>query len=203
MSAAVSLDQPASASPVEGEKRFVLHGVSWKDYVLMRDILDGPSPRMTYLEGVLELMSPSKDHEQWTKQLARLIEHYAYMANIELRGYRSTTLKNESVERGAEPDECYVVGRKMDEIPDFAIEVVHRSPLLDKLRVYAGLRVPEVWVFRDGQLVIHGLDSTGRYEVRERSVFLPALDPTLLARLVMIDEPRVALRELEEAVRGA
>src|SRR5678810_1374157 len=118
------------------EQRMLLR-VTWKEYVLLRDLLDGPRPRMTYRKGVLELMSPSVEHELWKKNIARLVELYAHLLGIDLYGYGSTTFRKEAEDRGCEPDECYVVGKELREIPDVVLEVIHTNPLLDKLDVYA------------------------------------------------------------------
>jgi hypothetical protein len=50
---AAALTLPTDSAPLPAEQRIVLYGVSWKDYVILRDVLDGPTPRMTYLEGTL------------------------------------------------------------------------------------------------------------------------------------------------------
>ena len=39
-----------------GEQRMLLHGVSWREYLTLRDLIDRPGLRMTYLEGALELL---------------------------------------------------------------------------------------------------------------------------------------------------
>ncbi len=60
---------------------------------------------------------------------------------------------------GAEPDECYLIGKKLVDYPEVVLEVIHRSPLLNKLDVYLRFGVPEVWVFRDGAFTVHVLDA--------------------------------------------
>jgi Uma2 family endonuclease len=198
----------AAAAPVTSpqppsEQRILLHGISWKDYSILRDVLDGPGVFMTYERGTLELMKPSREHEMWKKNIARLVELYAHLLRIDLRGYGSTTFKSEAKARGVEPDECYLLGRKLADCPDIALEVIHTSPLLDKLEIYAAFGVPEVWVFRDGAFTIHGLDrATSRYVPRARSAFLPDLDFALIARLGIREDTPQALRELEDAVRA-
>ena len=67
---------PASA-PEAGEVRLVVNGVSWKDYTIAREALHGPGLRMAFCEGVLELMSPLRPHEEWKKNVARLVELWA------------------------------------------------------------------------------------------------------------------------------
>jgi hypothetical protein len=61
------------------ERRFVLEGVPWWTYVALRDALDGEGAgvRMTYLEGTLEVRSPSTLHEDAKKLIARLLEVWA------------------------------------------------------------------------------------------------------------------------------
>ena len=87
MAAATSVrpDAMPARAPVAtppAEQRMVIHGVSWKDYVILREALDTPGLRMTYCEGVLELMSPSRAHELWKKSAARLIEAYALIRRL-------------------------------------------------------------------------------------------------------------------------
>ena len=201
MAAAVTLDRPPASLPRAEEQRIVLYGVSWKDYLILRDVLDGPSPRMTYLEGALELMSPSPNHELWKKNIARLLELYAYLVGIDLRGYGSTTLKRETRERGAEPDECYLVGQKLTEYPQMALEVIHSVPLLDKRKVYAAMGVLELWVFEKGAFTLYGLDGpTETYIERAASVFFPKLDFAIVARYAVREDTLAALREFAAEV---
>jgi Uma2 family endonuclease len=49
-----------SADLARGEQRCTLHGITWEQYETLREATDIPG--LTYLEGVLELMSPSRDH---------------------------------------------------------------------------------------------------------------------------------------------
>ncbi len=141
-----------AASQDDGERRFVLRDVGWEQYEALCGILDdSPGLRMTYLEGALELMSPSRRHEQHKKIIARLIEIYALERRISLNGFGSTTFRKRAKERGAEPDECYMIGEApgLDDDstpPHIAIEVVMTSSQIDKLSVYAGLQVPEIVV---------------------------------------------------------
>jgi Uma2 family endonuclease len=199
MAAAVSRLDVAQPDP---EQRMLLH-VSWKEYVILRDVLDGPGLRMTYSRGALELMSPSETHESWKKNIARLVELYAHVRRIDLYGYGSTTFKNELQQRGVEPDECYLVGKKLTGVPQIVLEVIYTSPLIDKLDVYAAMGIPEVWVFRDGAFSIHGLDAaTARYTPRSSSSFLPGLDFVRLASYVIREDTPQALRDFEAEIRG-
>jgi Uma2 family endonuclease len=189
---AVANEQP---EPVPAERRFVLHNVPWWTYVMLRDGLDDAGVKMTYLEGTLELMSPSTQHEEAKKIIARLIEAWATERRVDLRGFGGATFRREAKERGLEPDECYKLGKLGDdEVPDIAIEVIVSNPLLDKLEVYAGLGVPEVWVWRPStqRLAVHRLVGT-HYEPRDRSDLLPALDLLQLSGFVRIGDNHTEL----------
>jgi Uma2 family endonuclease len=205
MAAALTLSHaPGPSLPVPAEQRLMLRGISWASYVSMRELLDGPSPRMTYLEGALELMSPSPLHEIWKKNIARLLELYAYLVGIDVRGYGNTTFKREDRERGAEPDECYVIGQALTDFPQMVLEVVHTVPLIDKRAVYAAMGVLELWVFEGGAFTLYGLDAASEsYVPRPRSIFFPALDFAVVARYAVRDLTLDALREFAaEATPG-
>ncbi|HSJ99976.1 MAG TPA: Uma2 family endonuclease [Kofleriaceae bacterium] len=195
--AAVAKPSSPAAALADVEQRMIIHGVRWKDYVILREALDTPGLRMTYCEGTLELMSPSRTHELHKKNIARLVELYAFLRDLPLIGYGSTTFRIEAKERGAEPDECYRVGSQMKdgELPDIVLEVIHTSPILDKLHVYQGFGVPEVWLFRNGAFELYRL-ANGAYAPIERSGFLPELDFALIARLAVREDQHEALREL-------
>ena len=188
------------------EARFVLRGVPWWTYVALRDALDDHAGlKLTYLEGTLELMSPSLLHEEAKKIIARLLEAWAVGRRIDLRGFGSTTFRREARQRGLEPDECYKLGKlEEDDIPDIAIEMVVSSALVDKVAVYAGLGVVEVWVWQPSTsaIAVNRLID-GAYQRRERSEVLPALDLAELARYVQPGESQTELViAYQTALRG-
>ena len=198
----------AAATPLQAlplslpEQRMVIYGVRWKDYEILRAALDTPGLRMTFCEGVLEVTSPSRLQELWKTSIARLIEFYAVERDLPLVGYGSTTFRKEAKERGAEPDECYRIGTLMKdgEFPDVVLEVIQKSPLLDKLCVYEGFEIPEVWLFEEGAFRLFRLENGG-YVPIERSGFLPDIDFSLVARLAVREDQHGALRELRDVLR--
>jgi Uma2 family endonuclease len=194
-----ALSYPVAPEPTE--QRMLLH-VSWKEYLVMRELLDGPGLRMTYLRGALELMSPSPAREMWKTNIARFVELFAHVRGIDLRGYGSTTFKREAKERGAEPDECYLIGHKLVDYPEIVLEVIHTTPLLDKLEVYSAMQIAEVWVFKDGAFQIWALLDNGRYEPRGASRLMPGLDLSVVARYVPREDTAQALREFEREIGG-
>lgn len=194
------LPQAASVGPV-GEQRFVVHGVTWKDYTILRDVLDVAGLRMTYLEGMLELMSPSPDHEQSKTLIARLVEVFALERNVPLYGYGSATFRKEAVARGAEPDECWVRGGALVGMPDIALEVVMTSGGIPKLAVYEKLGVPEVWFFEDGRFRLFRLGASG-YEAITASVVVPELDFAVLAAYASRGDQHEAVVEFRDRLRS-
>ena len=136
-----------------------LRGLTWSDYerlIVIRG--DHHAPRMTYLAGELELMMPSRNHEGITTCIGRLLEAYADERGLDLHGYGSWTLRSQPLDRGLEPDKCYILGDAEDPqktSPDLAIEVDWTSSSIDKLEVYRGLGVGEVWIWRQGRIRVH------------------------------------------------
>lgn len=186
------------------DQRVILHDISWPDYdalLTMRGEHSGT--RIAYLEGELELMTPSYDHETRKKLLARLIEAYAEECGLDLLGCGSWTLRKEAKARGLEPDECYAIGplTALPAIPDLAVEVIWTRGGLDRLAIHAGLEVPEVWLWQNGRLSFYLFDGQG-YQNALRSRLWPALDPALIERLMGHASQTGAVRDLCRALRG-
>ena len=168
---------------IDVDHHLVLRGVTWADYERLLVIRgDDPGPRMTYLEGTLELMSPSRPHESHRSLIGCLVEAYAIEEDIDITPVGSWTIKAELRRRGCEPDECYLLADHLDEErPDLAIEVVWTSGSIDKPEVYRGLGVPEVWFWNDGAISVHLLEAEA-YVAQPRSALLPGLDLDVVAR---------------------
>jgi len=184
------------------DQRVYLRGVSWDDFEKLLAIKgDDLVPRVAYLEGTLELMTPSEDHEALKKRIARLLEAYAEELGIELEGIGSWTLKRQREKRGVEPDECYSIGRVRAKMPDLAIEVNWTSGGIDKLDIYRGLGVREVWMWDQGQIVVFALRGAA-YERLTRSEILPQLDIGLIQSALDAPTQTAAVRELRLQLRN-
>jgi Uma2 family endonuclease len=171
----------------EGQ-RLIISVVTWEQYSTLVNVYadEYPSLRMTYLNGVLEIMTTSNEHERLKTIFARLLEMYFVERQIDLNGYGQTIFRQELAQRGLEPDECYCFGA-LKEVPDIAIEIVISSGGIDKLEVYRGLGIPEVWFWfaKQQQWKLYRLRSTldePKYENIPRSEFLPELDFDLLSQ---------------------
>jgi len=176
------------------EQRLILRSVSWQQYLSLDALsIDYPGLKLSYLEGVLEIMTLSPEHELLKKTIARLLEIYAFAKRIDLHGFGSTTYRREIADRGLEPDECYCINQ-LKSVPDLAIEVIITSGGVDKLAIYQGLGVPEVWFWLDQSLTVYRLTTSG-YEVSQQSLLLPELDLGLLAQYVQPERQSEAVRE--------
>lgn len=183
------------------DQRVILHGVSWKTYqAILAARGDRSAPRIAYLEGELEIMSPSEGHEGVKKKWARLIEAWCEEMGIPLQGYGSWTLKRRKEERGVEPDECYVVGRRKASVPDLALEVTWSYGGLDKLEIYRRLGVREVQLWEDGAISVFA-SRGGEYLRIARSEVLPTLELELIARHLKMRWQDQAVSSLRKAVR--
>ncbi|MFI5453861.1 MAG: Uma2 family endonuclease [Isosphaerales bacterium] len=186
---------PASLATVERraralgpEQRVVLRGIGWDGYeTILKVVGDQPAVRLTYDRGDLEFMSPSVDHEVFKTRFGRLIEALTVELNIPCEGAGSTTWKKQLEDRGLEPDECYyianaerVAGRRnidlnVDPPPDLAIEVEISRSALDRMGIYAALKVPEVWRFDGETLTVDVLEDNGTYVSQTASPSFPFL----------------------------
>jgi len=183
------------------DQRIIIYEVSWEQYIKLSDMFVDTFPRMTYLEGTLEIiMTTSEEHERLKKIIARLLEAYAEENDIDLNGYGNTTFRKQAVKRGLEPDECYCLG-ELNEIPDIAIEIVLTSGGIDKLDVYCGLGIKEVWFWENRQFKLYYLGIDHVYTPISRSVFLPDLDPILLSGFVSETNQTVAVKKYRKALQ--
>jgi len=197
----------AAALPLpsfEEDQHVVLRAMSWQDFEALLAIRGERSGvRMYYLDGEIEIVSPTKIHEGRKTTLARLLEIWALESDVALNGFGSWTLKKEIREAGAEPDECYIVGDSTEkEVPDLAIEVEwSRATGLAKPEIYRRLGVRELWTLKsDGQLVIRTLEK-GEWALRTRSKLLPKLDLAWLRSFLDVAPQSKAVRAIRDALR--
>ena len=187
----------ASTMKATADERTVMHGVSWEAFeAIVRERGDVSRPRVTYLEGTLELMSPSRDHESIRKRFSAVVEEYLDQLGIVWDGAGAWLLKNAPEQAGLEPDECYLLHDPDKDRPDLALEVVWTSGGIDKLEVYRRLGVREVWFWIDDEITVHVLTDAG-YELRTTSACLPGFEFSLVEEMLTLPtlgDVRKALR---------
>lgn len=195
---------PSDHDPIATHDHIVrLHDVPWADYERLLEIRgDQSAPRYTYLEGELEIMSPSKTHEAVKSVIGRLVEVWCLENGVEFSTLGSWTVKDREVQRGAEPDECYVFGKATDSVaPDLAIEVVWTSGGINKLEVYRKLGVNEVWYWSRGLIDVYLLRDE-QYGLAPASQVLPGINLRQLEGFVNEPTTSAAILAYRAALRG-
>ncbi|MDJ0713556.1 MAG: Uma2 family endonuclease [Prochloraceae cyanobacterium] len=183
------------------EERRIISPVPWEEYSKLADRLgDSSRYRVSYLDGTLVIMSPSRSHEKIKKHIAVLLEAYLQEAEIDYYPLGSTTFRKEEGRVGKEPDECYCIGSEK-EFPDLAIEISVTSGGVDTLEVYKRLGIKEVWLWKNNRFSIYFL-AKENYVKQEKSTLLPDLDIGLIEKLAIAESPRKAVQELRKNIRS-
>jgi Uma2 family endonuclease len=178
------------------EQKVILTGVSWNTYEqLLADLENQSAPRLSFDRGLLEIMSPSSEHERYNRTVALLVEVLAEELDIDVDNLGSTTFRREDIERGFEPDSCFYIENsqavrgksrinlRSDPAPDLVIEIDITSGSLDKFPIYAQIGVPEIWRFDGKDLIIFRLDS-GNYKRLDVSVAFPIITSGILTNFL-------------------
>ena len=176
-----------TATLIQSPDRVILRNISWQTYQsLVNDFEQDPAIRLTYDRGHLEIRMPLDPHETYKKLLGRLIEGATEELDLEIRSLGSRTCDREDLARGLEPDQCYYIQneaqvRGIAQIdltqfppPDVAVEVDVTSSSLDRLAIYADLRIPEIWRYDGRSLTIYTLQAD-KYVPSPHSIALPSL----------------------------
>ena len=212
----MTLTLTAPAPPLEG-CHLVLYGISWETYERLLEIFaERPTPRITYYQGILELMAPLPEHETYSWTLGRLVAALSEELGLEIRGLKSTTWRSRPKAVGKEADECFYIQNEaamrgkleidlqVDPPPDLAIEIDLTSSSIDKMAVYRELKVPEVWRWRNGKLTIQILGDNG-YVESDTSLAFGSFPVQELARFMQLDSQKgenARLREFRQWVRS-
>ena len=171
---------------------------------------------MTYDEGVLELMSPRRQHENIGRLIGRIVETYTEVLEIEIQSVASTTFKRKDLQKAFEADESYYIEfaeliRVKEEIdltidppPDLVIEVEITSSAIHKLQLFAAMGVPEVWRHNGERLQMARLVEN-QYQAIPSSHALPGLTAetidSLLKRRFQLGETAL-IREFRQSLSG-
>jgi Uma2 family endonuclease len=180
------------------ENIVVLNNVSWSTFNCLLEELDNQrNQRLTYYLGKLEIMSPLGEHENSNRFIDSLIFVIADELNLNLKKFGSLTLKSNLNKQAVEPDSCYYIDNEprvrhkqdidlsIDPPPDLVLEIDITSGSLNKLPIYATIKVPEVWRFDGKKLMVFVLnEETNSYQELAKSRFFSWLDLDLIPRSI-------------------
>jgi Uma2 family endonuclease len=182
----------------QGEARVVLTNVAWDVYERLALEAGRAGTRFTYDRGVLEIMSPSREHERVKRRVGRMIETITEELGIPIDSAGSTTLKSQLKHKGVEADECYYIAsekkvRGRDDLdlatdppPDLVVEIDISASSIDQLAIYSALGVPEVWLCDGVRVEFHVLQSDGSYARQDRSAAFAFFDHAELERFLAV-----------------
>ena len=184
-----------TAQPQRTRPSLVLPGVDWQTYTrLLHVFAERPGIRLAYDRGSLEIISPLLEHDDDAYTLGRFVDVLTEEMQLPMKPGRSVTLRRRRMRRGIEADNCYWIAHehlmrgkrrldlRVDPPPDLAIEVDVTNSSLDRMAVYAALRVPEVWRLQGLACTFHVLGPDGRYAEHSTSPTFPFLTPADLLR---------------------
>ncbi len=181
------------------DQRVVLRSCSWETYErILAEHADQCSPRLTYDSGVLEIMSPSPEHENAAERIKEIVLSACVEFGIQVRLLGSTTQRQAELGKGAEPDSSYSF--QANNRPDLVVEVELTRSALDKLAIFAALGIREVWRYDLTRLVFYQLQD-GAYVACERSAFLPLEASEVAARLSLPGDDAEWTRGVREWLR--
>jgi Uma2 family endonuclease len=204
------------ATPPTTGSHLVLNDISWEIYEKLLEVFaEHPALRMTDYKGTLELMTPLPEHETYGWTIGRLVAALSEELGLEIRGLKSTTWRSKPKTAGKEADECFYIQNEalvrgkltidltVDPPPDLAIEIDMTHSSIDKMAVYAELKVPEVWRWQKGKITLNILSDTG-YVESEISLAFGSFPIKELARFMQLGPQKgenARLRELRQWVR--
>jgi Uma2 family endonuclease len=161
----------------------LLTDLSWQEFeAVLEDLEEKRSSRIAYDRGTLEIMTPLPEHETNKIFISNFVEILLEELDIEFCPLGSTTFKNELMNIGIEPDNCFYIQNEaairgkdrldltIDPPPDLALEIDVTSRTHPN--IYQALGVPELWLFENGKLQINVLQD-GQYVESEFSLNLP------------------------------
>ncbi|MGH1396880.1 MAG: Uma2 family endonuclease [Trichormus sp.] len=186
---------------------------SWQEYQhLCEQRGDGSIPRIKYRSGEVLLMSPLPVHGRDAHLLANIVITLLDYQGREYDAFTPVTMSLPE-ESGIEPDYCFYIdnwqavsGKKridwqQDPPPDLVIEIDVTS--YSDVQDYLPYKIPEVWLLRNQQLLIHQLQGEN-YQLQSNSRYFPDFDLiTAITRCLQIAYERntsAGIRDLKQCL---
>ncbi|MEJ1936279.1 Uma2 family endonuclease, partial [Nostoc sp. NIES-2111] len=148
--------------------QLLMKGISWATYKnILAELGENRNYRVSYSQGVLEIMAPLPEHEVAKVIIGDLVKALLEELDIEFWSLGSTTFDKEIMDAGVEPDDCFYIENEakvrgkdridleIDPPPDLAIEIDITSRT--RFNNYQALKVPELWRWNGSRLEINVL----------------------------------------------
>jgi Uma2 family endonuclease len=170
--------------------------VTWEQFKTLQSAFDEiGGVRLSYCEGIVEIMGIGLQHEKICSLLAALLISYFVGKRIRFIATGAYTQKIEpKVEYQADLSYCFDIEK---EVSDLCIEVVITSGNVKKLRKYQLRGVPEVWFWEEGKISVYRLVN-GEYAKRDHSEWLPELDIEHLEECLLIESQLDAILAFQQ-----
>jgi Uma2 family endonuclease len=184
---------------IESNNLLLLPEITWTQLeTIEASFQDLKGVRFSYLDGYLQIMNLSLEHEEAKRIIGTLLE--AYMREKGIRFYMrgSATIGSKNIGGKKEPDESYNLYSKKD-VPDLVIEIVVSSGGINTLELYRRIGVAEVWFWEDGLLKVYILQEN--YILSEKSILLPDLDLNILTKYITYYDQYDAVINFIEAIK--
>jgi Uma2 family endonuclease len=199
------------------ESRVTLPDVSWQQFEkLLVEMGQNREVRMTYHRGQLELMTPQDEHVRYHRLVESAILLLADEAGLEIEAIAPILLKHSDLQLGAEADAGYYLHYRHrvngkteldlthDPVPDLLVEVTMTASSLNKLSIYAGLGVPELWRYivqdasdpQSSELLMYQLQGD-RYCQSTYSTLFPFLPATTVLTFIQHSDSFGLVRAIE------
>lgn len=174
------------------DQRVVMRDLTWPQFLAVAEARgERGNPRLHYLDGLLELMHSSREHEYVAKTISRCLETWSDLVDLRLEGCGSYTMMNRKLRCAAEADDCYYIGAVRRGPPDLVIERDWTTGELDQLELYGRLGVREVWLWTDRRIQRHALVRGGAADI----------DLGLIKRAVRLNDQPKAVRMIRSALK--
>ena len=168
------------------ETRTLLTNISWQTFkTMLAEMGSQRQNRIAYELGMVEIMTPLMPHENSNRLIEVFIGVMCEELGLEIKRTGSLTLTRDDLKRGGEPDSSYYIQNEslvrnkenidlaIDPPPDLVLEVEYSSSAINKLALYASMKIPELWRFNGSILQVYILADRQYTEVE----FSPTFDP--------------------------
>ncbi|MBW4616386.1 MAG: Uma2 family endonuclease [Desmonostoc vinosum HA7617-LM4] len=163
------------------ETRTLLQNISWQTFkTMLTEMGSKRNSRLAYDNGIVEIMTPLMPHENSNRIIEGFVLVLCEEFGLEVKSVGSLTLTRDDLEKGGEPDSSYYIQNESlvrdkqnidlatDPPPDLVLEVEYSRPKVDKLSLYAAMKIPEFWRYNSIILRIYTLNN-GQYTEVEAS----------------------------------